>query len=117
MDESAVTMLTVTCMGLAAQMWSMGLPERSEVAGWPVDHGHVQVVNGACLSAGTAALVIGAGSSWAARSWWPLLGSVVVVAYLGATYGTAARTGPPSCPPNSSSTGTAPTYPGVRWQA
>lgn len=116
MDESSVTMLTVTCMGLAAQMWSLGLPERSAVAGWPADDGHVQAVNSACLSAGTAALVIGAASSWAARSWWPLLASAVVVAYLGATYGTAARTGAPSCPPVSN-TGSAPTYPGVRWQA
>lgn len=108
MNASELSMLTVSCMALTAQLWGQGLPERSAVAGWPATPENVSQVHQQSLYSGGAALLVSAGASVAVRSWWPILGAVLTVAYLGGTYSGAARTAPrtPPAPPPAG---------GVRW--
>ena len=100
MNRQDVAMVTVTCMAFAAQLWGQGLPERSAVADWPATPETVGRVREQSIYSGGAALLVAAGASYAVRSWWPILGSVLTVAYLGGTYAGAARTSPggPSAP-------------------
>jgi hypothetical protein len=115
MNQTDATTLTVTCVALAAQLWSLGLPERSTVASWPADPGRIRSVNTGSVTAGAAAMCVAAGASWATRSWWPVLASAVVVAYLGAVYGQAARSGPATA--GECSVQSTPSRQSVRWIA
>lgn len=79
-------MLTMATMGLAAQLWAGALPERSTVAGWPADAPHRDTVLSQCLSSGGASIAVGIGASLVARSWWPLAGVAVIVAYMSGAF-------------------------------
>lgn len=123
MEREQVLMLTLTTVGVAAQIWGSALPERATVAGWPADPAHVGAVHGLCAQSGCAALTVGAAASLASKSWWPVLGAAAVVAYLGLAYSGAARSGStPETPvaTETSGAGRAPQRGGyrqtIRWQ-
>ena len=92
-QETAV-MLTVSSMALTAQLWAARLPECATVASWPATPERVTGVAHHCCWAGGVALVAAAGASYAARSWWPLLGSAALSAYLAGSYHAAVRQAP-----------------------
>lgn len=89
-----IAMVTVTCVALSAQLWGQGLPERSTVAGWEPTAESVAAVREQSLYSGGASLLVAAGASYACRSWWPILGAVLTVAYLGGTYAASAKRSP-----------------------
>lgn len=95
MTRDGQLMLSLAAMGLAAQLYSGALPERSTVAAWPPDPVHRGHVRTQSLQTGSASLVVGIGSAIVSRSWWPLLGTLAVVAYLSGTYASAASSGDP----------------------
>ena len=109
MDRTDITVITVSCMALTAQLWGQGLPERSTVYDWPATPESVGRVHQQSTYSGGAALLVAAGASWAAKSWWPILGAGLLVAYLGGSYSAAARSGPRTPPPSP------PPKPSVRW--
>jgi hypothetical protein len=100
MNNVDAAMVTVTCMAFSAQLWGQGLPERSTVASWAPTAESVARVNEQSLYSGGASLLVAAGASFAVRSWWPILGAALTVAYLGGTYAASARQGaaPPRAP-------------------
>ena len=112
-DDTALT-LTMGAMGLAAQFYSSALPERATVTSWASDPGHRSTVGTQCAQSGIASLAVGIGASVLSRSWWPLLGVAVVVAYLSGTFMHAAsRPGDTDTPPAGRPVSSTPA--GYRW--
>lgn len=85
--------LTLSTMALTAQLWSMSFPSKHEVSKWEPTSGNVAGVKSDCAMCGGTALLIAGAASWTSRSWWPVLGSAAMIAFLTLSYSQAAKMG------------------------
>lgn len=93
MDDAAVAGLTITTVTLGLAMFDRVLPPAHTIhdrAPTPAAIAHVQT---GCLRAAPVALGIGIGASLIARTPWPAIGSLAVVAWMWWQYDLAAKAG------------------------
>lgn len=93
MDDTAVAGLTITTATLALSLFDRCLPPVHTVADRPPTDAYVHQVQSTCLRAAPVALGLGVGAALVARTPWPAVAAVAVVAWMWWTYDSAARSG------------------------
>lgn len=93
MDDAQAAGLTLTTVTLALTMFDRCLPPVHRVAELPPSPAYVAQVQTTCMHAAPVALALGVGASLVARTPWPAVGALVVVAWLWWTYDVAAKSG------------------------